>query len=108
MQFRLRRVPSLRTEQRKESLTTRSLASLGSHQSAELREGISSASSGSRALRECPSPRFEMKSDVRLKLFTAGTSLVTNDNDTLGDGDQSAITDHEAQEVHQELFRTGE
>jgi hypothetical protein len=45
---------------------------------------------------------------VRLKLFTAGTSLVTNDNDTLGDGDQSAITDHEAQEVHQELFRTGE
>ena len=65
------------------------------------------SSNSSRNSGGAPTARFELKSYIRLRLYSSGTSLVTNDNDPIGDGDQSRVTDDEAQQVHQDLFRTG-
>jgi len=81
--------------------------STASSHGSEVREAPSNGSSRGELL-ECPTPRFELKSNVRLQLYTHGTSLVTNDGDLTGDGDQSPIKGSEAQQVYQDLFLTGE
>lgn len=83
------------------------VSTASSHGSSEVREAPSSGSSRSDLL-ECPTPRFELKSNVRLQLYSHGTSLVTNDSDLTGDGDQTPIKDAEAQQVYQDLFLSGE
>jgi hypothetical protein len=57
--------------------------------------------------RELPS-LDEITATVHDQLYSAGTSLEQNDEDKTGDGDQSPITDVNAQEVYKELFLTGE
>lgn len=71
----------------------------------EVREAPSSRSS---SLLEVATPALELKTTVRMQLYTYGTSLVTNDNDFTGDGDQSPVKDAEAQQMYQDLFRTGQ
>ena len=71
----------------------------------EVREAPSSRSS---SLLEVATPALELKTNVRMQLYTYGTSLVTNDNDLTGDGDQSPVEDAVAQQMYQDLFRTGQ
>jgi hypothetical protein len=70
----------------------------------EVREAPSSRSS---SLLEVSTPALELKTNVRMQLYTFGTSLVANDNDCTGDGDQSPVKDAEAQQMYQDLFRSG-
>lgn len=50
----------------------------------------------------------DIKATVRDQMYSVGASLEQNDQDRTGDGDQSPIIDSNAQQVYEELFRSGE
>lgn len=78
-----------------------------SNAGSEVREAQNSQSSSRGEALEAPTSLIELKASVRLQLYTYGTSLVANNNDLTGDGDQSPVKDPKAHQVYQDLFRTG-